>query len=469
LEVFNSKIRQSTIFLSPLLNISKQININENSTFEELDAKAFKEVGIDITIQNTSIEDGTSSTNYKINKSQSSMESMVLANDLEVKNQTSYNTQGKEFNSNPTNLYNNYERISINTEDKFGTETFNIQKWIDKQIDSNSHLYSLDSQKQAPLADFQFDSYFTSNFDEKYLKSGAIIKEYSGNKIPYKRKKDNCLKGLKKLLYSKDANVESIFENYNLSNEDEKTLNFKDKPLNELNKNKKNSDTSTNEDDKDESYNYKSLSDDCGDIGHDLSLQELQSLNKSHKKERFNMKLIHKKDTNCFSLETNTGFSNDHNFYTDSSKKNKSKGVSRISKDIRDKLKLDKNLFYDSISRVQPYLQDNLEGPMSQPNLKVESARLSNIQDISLCSSLEPNLIKNNLKDQKCGKAIQRTSSSKEIFIHNKESITSFDGFRQLPIETQEFLDKIQKKSSLRLSNYQQVPQIISLHIYVKI
>ena len=432
----------------------------------------FGEIDKDTTNENINIEKDISHTNHKINEIQRSIESPILANELKLKNQNSPIMESKDLNSISTNLYNGLECNFVDhVKDGFvnsEAKLFDLQKWIDNQIDSNSHMYVLDAKQKSMLDDKKIESFFDSKFNEKNSNIQSIIREHSGNKIPYKKQKDECLEGLKKHLYSKDDNVPSTFEKCNLPKDYKKTLDFEHNSSNEVNKSNVNLDTSTNEGDDDEPFNYEALLDDLSDFEEGLSLQELRSFNKNQIMEQLHLESNYNNDMNCSNLETNEILFGEQQPNLDALETCKSKTISKIPIEIKDKLGFDKTFFYDSVSNVQPYLQDTSEGPKSQPKLKVESARSKNIEDISPCSSSKRNLTTNFLKNPKSKKSIQSTKSLKEIDIHNNKPILLCDGFSQLPKETQEFLEEMKNKSSLRLSTYQQVQNAIPLDVCIE-
>lgn len=388
--------------------------------------------------------------------------SLAQASEMELMNQAFHNMEHKALNPNCQNLNNGLERIFVNMENgliHIEDETFDLQKWIDKQIDSNSQLYSLDVHKKTSVANIQFESYFNSKFNKKDSNLQDIVKGHLSEKTRYKKEKGVYLQQLEKTkLDSKDIAIGLVFEEPK-PNENGVTLDSKYNSLDELNKSKTNLDKSTYEDD-DEPYDYKDLSDDFSDIEDGLSLQELRSLNKSCEQRQLHSQRLYdlppSEGDNCINFETHAISLEDDGCSSNFEEGCKFKVGIKIPIEIRDKLRFEKTLFYDSISSVQPYFQDNLEGPISQPRLKVESARVSNIQGISPCSSPKPSLKNRSLKHQDFKRLMKRSGSLKEIVIDSKE-LTMSNGVRNLPKEIQDFFEKMKGKSSLRLSKYQKV------------
>jgi len=318
----------------------------------------------------------------------------------------------------------------------------------------------LDVHKKTTIANAQFETYFDSKFNEKYSSVQDIVKGHLGNKIPYEKGKGVYLEHLGELnTYSNGIDIGPRFEE-SKPNENGVTLDSKFNLLDELNENNADSNTSIDEDDDNEPFDYKGLSDDYSDVEDGLSLQELQSLNTSCELGQLHLQYLDnsypKEETNCNNIEIDATLFKNDDCLLKSKEGCEFKDGRKILVDIRDKLRFEKPLYYDSICSIQPYLQDNFEGSTSHPSFKVESERVSNIQGISPCSSPESSLINRSVQHQDFKRLIQRSGSLNKIVVDNKELNTS-NGLKNLSKETQEFLEKMKEKNSLHLSKYQQV------------
>lgn len=126
---------------------------------------------------------------------------------------------------------------------------------------------------------------------------------------------------------------------------------------------------------------------------------------------------------------------------------------------IKSKVKFAKKFFSNSISSVQPFEQDNLEGSIRQPCLKVE--QLCAADDNDIFSSISSKSSLNSTLSHKAFKTtFKKPKKPKNVIMNNKSTNSKFIGFEELPKAAKTYFEKIYERNTQRLLSYGKVLEV---------